>query len=86
MGFDSLVNTSQLLMRNAQWLESDNMLLVGMPADNLANALLEEGVATRVSGLTRDYAVFRRLRSVWARNDRLNLEFCAGCFANRATL
>ena len=75
MGFDSLVNTSQLVMRNAQWLESDNMLLVGMPADNLASVLLEEGVATRVSGLTRDYGVFRRLRSVWTRNDRLNLEF-----------
>ncbi|MET4693588.1 class I SAM-dependent methyltransferase [Endozoicomonas lisbonensis] len=75
MGFDSLVNTSQLVMRNAQWLESDNMLLVGMPADNLASVLLEEGVATRVSGLTRDYAVYRRIRSVWARNERLNLEF-----------
>ncbi|AMO57244.1 hypothetical protein GZ77_16420 [Endozoicomonas montiporae] len=75
MGFDSLANTSQLVMRNAQWLESDNMLLVGMPADNLGNLLLEEGIATKVSGLTRDYAVFRRLRSGWEGNERMSLEF-----------
>ena len=75
MGSDSLANTSQLVMRNAQWLESNNMLLIGMPADNLASLLLEEKVATRVSGLTRDYAVYRRLKPSWERNDRLRLEF-----------
>lgn len=75
MGRDSLVNTSQLIMRNSQWLESDHMLLVGMPADDLANCLLEEGVASQVTGLTRDFAVYRRLKSSWERNGRLSLTF-----------
>ena len=75
MGFDSLANTSQLVMRNAQWLESDNMLLVGMPADNLASTLLEEGVVSTVTGLTRDYAVYRRLKTSWERQNQLNLTF-----------
>lgn len=75
MGFDSLANTSQLVMRNAQWLESDTMLLVGMPADNLASTLIEEGVASTVTGLTRDYAVYRRLKTSWERQNQLNLTF-----------
>ena len=75
MGSDSLANTSQLLMRNSQWLESERMLLVGMPADNLASSLLEEGVASRISGMTRDFSVYRRLKSSWERNERLSLTF-----------
>ena len=75
MGSDSLANTSQLIVRNHQWLESDRMLLVGMPADNLASCLLEKGIAFRISGLTRDFAVYRRLKSSWECNERLSLTF-----------
>ena len=75
MGSDSLANTSQLIMRNSRWLESDRMLLVGMPADNLASQLLEEGIASHIEGLTRDFAVYRRLKSSWERNNRLSLTF-----------
>ena len=67
MNFDSLSNTSQLLMRNSEWLSSKKMLLLGLPADGLGSQLLQEGVVSELHGLTRDFSVYRLIRSAWER-------------------
>ena len=67
MNSDSLSNTSQLVLRNGEWLRSDKMLLLGLPADDLASQLLQEGVAGEIHALTRDFSVYRLIRSSWGR-------------------
>ena len=67
MNSDSLSNTSQLVLRNDEWLRSDKMLLLGLPADDLASQLLQEGVAGEIHALTRDFSVYRLIRSSWNR-------------------
>lgn len=76
MSNTALSNTSQLLLRNGEWLKSDRLLLVGMPADDLGRTLLSEQVAPQVYGLSRDFSVYRLIRSSWeSAGDRLQLSY-----------
>ncbi|MGI9276386.1 MAG: methyltransferase [Endozoicomonas sp.] len=76
MNSDSLSNTSQLVLRNGEWLRSDKMLLLGLPADDLASQLLQKGIAGEIHALTRDFSVYRLIRSSWERcGDRQSLTY-----------
>ena len=74
MSPQALSNPGQLISRNASWLECDRLLMIGMPADNLARQLLEENVARQITGLTRDFSDYRRIRRLWE-GDRLSLSY-----------
>ena len=65
MNPQALSNPSQLIARNASWLECDRMLMIGVPADNLALQLLTENIAGQVTGLSKDYADYSRITNFW---------------------
>ncbi len=81
-----LSNPSQLVMRNSQALQSDRLLMVGMPADGLAGALLSEQVAAELAGLTRDFSVFRKQAQFWPSQEKHCLSFSTVLADNRQTL
>ncbi len=58
---------SQLVLRNSGVIEAGRLLVLAPPVDALGAALLEQGCARAVVGLTRDYAAYHCLRSLWAR-------------------
>ncbi|WP_263078462.1 class I SAM-dependent methyltransferase [Endozoicomonas sp. Mp262] len=71
-----LSNSSQLVLRNAESLHCKRLLMVGMPADGLAATLLADDRVSELQGLTRDFSVFRTLKSAWAdAGDRQHLCF-----------
>ncbi|MRI34695.1 16S rRNA methyltransferase [Endozoicomonas sp. OPT23] len=75
MSNQPLANPSQLILRNSTELECSRLLMVGMPADGLAEKLIDEGVAESIHGLTKDYSVFSAIDSRWQSNESLSLEF-----------
>ena len=66
----ALSNPSQLIARNAVWLECDRMLMIGMPADNLAQQLLAENITGQITGLSKDFADYSRIQSLWHSDDQ----------------
>ncbi|WP_051785679.1 class I SAM-dependent methyltransferase [Endozoicomonas numazuensis] len=61
-----LSNPGQLVVRNSEWLNCDKLLVLGTPADGLGKELVQDGVAQEVYGLTRDFSVYRAIKSEWA--------------------
>ena len=64
MHSDTLVNASQVILRNREILGDGRCLLLAPPIDELAPLLSKEG-GGRVSGLTQDFAVYRHLLPLW---------------------
>ena len=73
MNPQALSNPSQLIIRNREWLECSQLLMVGMPADRLAGELLSEGIAEQVTGLSRDFSDYRQIKEGWDDNPKLSL-------------
>lgn len=49
------------------------MLIIGMPADNLAQQLLTDNIAEKITGLSKDFADYSRINAFWnADNSALN--------------
>ncbi|WP_330926383.1 class I SAM-dependent methyltransferase [Candidatus Sororendozoicomonas aggregata] len=63
-------NPSQLILRNSEVIQARRLLVLAPPVDALGTALLEQGCAREVIGLTPDYAAYYRLCPVWGRNGR----------------
>ena len=74
MNPQALSNPSQLIARNASWLECDRMLMIGVPADNLAQQLLAENIAGQITGLSKDFADYSRIQSFW-QADKMSLNY-----------
>lgn len=74
MTLSALANSSQLIIRNLPSFESEHLLLMGMPADDLAQQLVDKACG-RITALTRDYGVFRRLESGLSLGERFSLSF-----------
>ena len=70
-----LSNPGQLIVRNQELFELEHLVVVGLPADDLASHLLSDGV-DYISALTRDFSAYRRLMPLEARlKDQLSLSF-----------
>ena len=80
-----LTNPSQLILRNCDWLMPDQLLMVGLPADALAQTLLSEGVIKQATGLSRDFSVYRQLRTAWDEHPGLSLTYAPTLSAERQT-
>lgn len=72
---NSLSNPGQLVIRNSQWLECSRLLMVGMPADNLAFELLSGEIAAHITGLSKDFADYRQMETLWQKHAALSLVF-----------
>ena len=70
-----LSNQSQLTIRNSEWLECSQLLMVGMPADHLAGELLSAEIAVQITGLSRDYSDYRQIKTSWDENPNLSLSY-----------
>ncbi len=75
MSNQALTNPSQLILRNSSELECKRLLMVGMPADGLAENLIDESIVESIHGLTSDYSVFSTIDSNWQNSEQLTLEF-----------
>ena len=70
-----LCNPSQLIVRNQELFELEHLVVVGLPADDLASHLLSDG-GGYISALTRDFNAYRRLMPLEARlKDQFSLSF-----------
>ena len=69
----SLTNPSQLILRNQTYFDLEHLVVVGLPADDLAHRLLEGGTG-RVTALTKDFNAYQYLLPR-AREDRFSLSF-----------
>ncbi len=75
MTFLPLSNPSQLVIRNQEQFELEHLVVVGLPADDLAMRLLDDGVGF-ITALTRDFSAYRRLLPIESRlTDRFSLTF-----------
>ena len=75
MSHQALANPSQLILRNSSELECERLLMVGMPADGLAEWLVEESIVDSIQGLTKDFSVFSAINNQWQKGDKTTLEF-----------
>ncbi|OED47255.1 hypothetical protein ACH42_03110 [Endozoicomonas sp. (ex Bugula neritina AB1)] len=71
----ALSNPSQLIVRNRGWLECQQLLMVGLPADHLAQELLSEGMAEQITGLSRDFSDYRQINQSWESDPALSLNY-----------
>ena len=72
-----LSNPGQLVVRNQELFELEHLVVVGLPADDLASHLLSDGVGY-ISALTRDFSAYRRLMPLEARlKDQLSMSFAS---------
>ncbi|WP_257296954.1 class I SAM-dependent methyltransferase [Endozoicomonas sp. YOMI1] len=70
-----LSNQGQLIVRNQALFELEHLVVVGLPADELAAYLLSDGVGY-ITALTRDFSAYRRLLPLQAcLEDRFSLSF-----------
>ncbi|MFK0571704.1 methyltransferase [Endozoicomonas sp.] len=70
-----LSNPAQLIVRNQARFELEHLVMVGLPADDLASHLLDDGVGY-ITALTRDFSVYGRLLTLEGRRkDRFSLTF-----------
>ncbi|KEI71176.1 class I SAM-dependent methyltransferase [Endozoicomonas elysicola] len=75
MTFLPLSNPSQLVIRNQEQFELEHLVVVGLPADDLAMRLLDDGVGF-ITALTRDFSAYRCLLPLESRlTDRFSLTF-----------
>ncbi len=68
-------NPSQLILRNSERLECQQLLMVGMPADHLATALLSDNIAKQITGLSRDFSDVRQMHREWEDQPALSLSY-----------
>ncbi|WP_257283493.1 class I SAM-dependent methyltransferase [Endozoicomonas sp. SESOKO1] len=70
-----LSNPGQLIVRNQALFEFEHLVVVGLPADDLASHLLSDGIGY-ITALTRDFSAYQRLLPHKARlEDRFSLSF-----------
>ncbi|MGI2025878.1 methyltransferase [Endozoicomonas acroporae] len=70
-----LTNQGQLIVRNQALFELEHLVMIGLPADDLATHLLNDGVGY-ITALTGDFSTYRRLLPLQARlEDRFSLSF-----------